>query len=415
MRARREIVPINTAAPRPRAYPVPREPLVLFKWEVSSYFGWGVYGLNLLLAWADRTDLLPAAVMRIDPAALDVDPLERRRLEPAIRRSADLQAELRRAAGRTATTSRLVLQPVQNGLEPVRAAHDVDLRGSPSIGVAFLEQARFSPAAASRLRDYPLVVAGSNWNRHLLHAAGASNVALVHQGVDTSLFHPAPGRGLFPGRFVVFSGGKLEYRKGQDLVLGAFRRFAERHPEALLLTAWSSPWPQLARSLGANRDLVPPPLTAEGQVDVAGWTRLNGLSEHQVVHCGSVANRAMPRILREAAVALFPNRAEGGTNLVAMECMACGVPVILSANTGHLDLLGDDTAVALRRQAVVPQADYEGWGDSDPDEMVEALESVHANPDAAAARAERGAALVGGMTWAAQMGQLATLLRPFIT
>ena len=53
-------------------------------------------------------------------------------------------------------------------------------------------------------------------------------------------------------------------------------------------------------------------------------------------------NVGMPHVLHEADVALFPNRAEGGTNLVAMECLASGIPTILSANTGHLDLLRGD-------------------------------------------------------------------------
>ena len=47
----------------------------------------------------------------------------------------------------------------------------------------------------------------------------------------------------------------------------------------------------------------------------------------------------MPDVLRRADVALFPNRCEGGTNLVAMEAAAVGVPVVLSANTGHLDVI----------------------------------------------------------------------------
>ena len=67
----------------------------------------------------------------------------------------------------------------------------------------------------------------------------------------------------------------------------------------------------------ASDDLLAPPLTGAGEVDVPGWTARNGVPERQVVHCGAVPNRAMPRILREANVALFANRAEGGTNLVA--------------------------------------------------------------------------------------------------
>lgn len=38
--------------------------------------------------------------------------------------------------------------------------------------------------------------------------------------------------------------------------------------------------------------------------------------------------------LAEADVALFPNRGEGGTNLMAMQAMASGVPTVLSANSG---------------------------------------------------------------------------------
>ena len=56
-----------------------------------------------------------------------------------------------------------------------------------------------------------------------------------------------------------------------------------------------------------------------------------------------------------------------------MECMACGVPAILSANTGHRDLLArPGAALALERQgAVAPAAgDPPGfladWGESDP-------------------------------------------------
>ena len=47
----------------------------------------------------------------------------------------------------------------------------------------------------------------------------------------------------------------------------------------------------------------------------------------------------MPKYLISSDTALFPNRCESGTNLVAMEAMAAGIPVILSNNSGHLDLI----------------------------------------------------------------------------
>jgi glycosyltransferase involved in cell wall biosynthesis len=163
----------------------------------------------------------------------------------------------------------------------------------------------------------------------------------------------------------VFSGGKLELRKGQDLALAAFRAFHRRHPEALLLTAWHSPWSDLMNDAVAHPGLIPPRATAEGVPDVVGWAVANGVPPDAVIAIGPTPNIAMPHVIREADVALFPNRAEGGTNLVAMECMACGIPTILSANTGHLDLLRTPgVAIPLTRQAPIIRAglDTTDWG-----------------------------------------------------
>jgi glycosyltransferase involved in cell wall biosynthesis len=304
----------------------------------------------------------------------------------------------------------MVLDGLSNGLATATPTLGMPALRGPAIGVAFLEQTRLPADAAERLHRYELVVAGSSWNQDLLRDAGAPNVALVTQGIDPSHFHPAPRRGLFKDRFVVFSGGKLEFRKGQDLVLRAFRIFSLRHPEAMLLTAWGSPFASMASSL-SDAGLASPRIGADEQVDVADWTRVNGIPDEKVLHCGPVPNRAVARIVREADVALFPNRAEGGTNLVAMECMACGVPVILSANTGHLDLLGNDAAIALLRQKPIEGDDHRGWGVSDVDEIVAALESVYANPVAARIMGQKGAAFMQNLTWSGQMDRLADLVK----
>ena len=267
----------------------------------------------------------------------------------------------------------------------------MDVTGTPQVAVAFLDDTDLGPDAAARLGEYAFVVAGSRWNRQLLEEAGAPAVELVLQAVDQAHFHPGPRRGLMKDRFVVFTGGKLEYRKGQDLVLRAFRIFAARHRDALLLTGWGSPWPGLAASLAPCRGIEPPVLRADDTLDVRDWAARNGIDPAQVLDIGVVPNRAMPRILREADLAIFASRAEGGTNLVAMECMACGVPTVLSANTGHLDLLEADAAIPLTRQAALPGASRRGWGESDVDEMVALLEDAYDEPrrPAGARRARR--------------------------
>src|SRR5581483_11248947 len=115
----------------------------------------------------------------------------------------------------------------------------------------------------------------------------------VLQGVDMTHFHPGPRAGLFGDRFVVFSGGKLEGRKAQDLVARAFRVFAQRHSDALLITAWSSPWPQHARTVEQHPGVSPILFRPDGQVDVMAWLEANGIPKRQVLDLGRVPNADM--------------------------------------------------------------------------------------------------------------------------
>ena len=391
-----------------------RRPTVMFHWGVSSYFGWGVYGLNLMLQWARRRDLSVCCPLPLDPKELDLNPIERWALEQVLDESREARARLGGLRGK-ARLSCIVLHGLGNNLSLSGSQRHLELFGTPTIGVVFFEWNSFDKTLRQRAGLYPLIVAGSTWNRDVLAGLGLDQVEVVLQGVDTTHFHPAPRMGWFANRFAIFSGGKLERRKGHDLVVDAFRVFAQRHRDALLVTAWSSPWPHLARSLNVNACVQPVPFGDDGQVDALAWTRANGISVQQVLHLGRVPNAQMPRILREMDIALFPNRAEGGTNLVAMECMACGVPTILSANTGHRDLIRSSNCLALERQGRVPEPGCEDWGESDVEEIVENLERAYQDRTAAQDRGRRGARLMAELTWERQSDKFASLIRPFLS
>ena len=385
---------------------------VVFQWGASSFFGWGIYGLNLMLNWAQRPDFGALCACPIDPASLLLNPVEMKIVEPALRGSAAVRKRLLACGSATWKWPNLALHGLGNGLT-ASPTDGVTVVGDPTIGIIFSESTLFDDDARSRARHYPLIVTGSTWNRQVLAAAGIDHVTTVIQGVDPTWYHPAARRDLFPGRFVVFSGGKAEHRKGQDLVVEAFRPFARSHPDALLLTAWGSPWPQLALSLNQNSALQPVRMT-NNAIDFTQWTCDNGIPQDQVLHLGPVPHVHLPRIVREADIALFPNRAEGGTNLVAMECMASAIPVILSANTGHLDLIQEGNCYPLRRQKKIDAAGCDGWGESDVEEMVAALESAWADREQARRRGQRGAEFMSALTWQGQLGQLAEVLRPYV-
>jgi len=195
-------------------------------------------------------------------------------------------------------------------------------------------------------------------------------------------------------RFLIFSGGKAELRKGQDIVMAASRSLrAATGGDAGHRV--HSPWPAACVQPGPDRDRGAVVFDQSGKLDAGAWAGANGIAPEQVIDLGNVPNASMPPILREMDAAVFTNRAEGGTNLVAMECMACGIPVILSRNTGHLDLIEKDNCYRSTTRGwpgtAGPASGRPVLGESQVEEVVECLEQIFADRAAAQQRGMRPA------------------------
>ena len=334
-----------------------------FDWGISDHFGWGIYGYNLLY-WSAIHPLFRVVPLKWPPQFLHPpDPV-----------ALHLFARMRRGwvAGIRPSRGDVFLRAAGNG---ILASPGTNRR---EIAVTFFENNPLPTEMLAALGKFTGVIAGSSWNANALRQMGLSRVHIVMQGVDTDLFRPQDER-VFRDRFVVFSGGKLEFRKGQDLVVRAFACFAKRHPEALLVACWRSPWEKrLACSINESSLCTELNLRDEPGRSIRAWLEANGIARSQYICLGAVPNRLMPEVYREADVALFPNRCEGGTNLVAMEAMSSGIPCVLSSNTGHLDLIRTDNCIPLQKQGAVKNCcAREGWGESDLDEIVAALERVY--------------------------------------
>ncbi len=377
---------------------------VIIQWAISSFFGWGVYGLNLALNWEREDAIEPVCTTPLSTGQIALDPLRERAILPFLVRSLQFQGQIAHHANGGATANAPLLLALGNNFSGSPAAHNVVLEGQPTIGVVFFEEA-LDPEAVKRGKQLPLIITGSTWNERVLRAYGFEQVKTVLQGIDPTHFHPGPKLGVMRDRFLIFSGGKAELRKGQDIVMAAFKIFAKRHPEATLVTAWHSPWPHFARALDQTGLAAPVAFDKAGKLDVRAWAAANDLAADQVIDLGDAPNSSMPSVLREMDAAVFTNRAEGGTNLVAMECMACGVPVVLSRNTGHLDLIKNGNCYPLEDQRAVADrwngvGDVQCWGESQVDEVVERLEQIFEDREEAKRRGLRAARMMQRLTWA---------------
>jgi glycosyltransferase involved in cell wall biosynthesis len=382
---------------------------VLLNWGASNLSGWGLVGLNLLFQWANDPDLRPvmgAAIGEHD--LLATDPLRIAACRNAILGSNAFQAELARVP-KAARLSFPVMVGLGNGLQGPGS-----VLGRRTIARCIFEDTRLE-RLDEILAPYDVLLCASQWNAELLKAHCRKPVECVFEGIDPSLFHPGPKSGLLPkDRFYIFSGGKVEYRKGHDLTLLAFREFSRRHSDAMLVTLWHSPWPQL--SAGFQGKLAAPlALNARGTIDAPRWLAANGIDPATVIELPQTPNPLMPQILRDMDCALAPSRAEACTNLLAKEAMASGCPVIAGVNTGMTDLLAEDNCVRLTRQT--PIRDYalcgtEGWGESDVDEILDALERLYTDTALRKRIGADGAAWIvrQDRTWAAHARGVKTIV-----
>ena len=197
-------------------------------WPASSFSGWGVYGLNLTLQLLNKGR---NPVWISPPQQLNLDYKTKQRLKTVKQR----QSELSDLLGKIGVLEFdfPVLHSLRNDFKP--ALEDQAAHGTKNIGVMFFENTEFTTKGFERANQYDLIITGSTWNSDILTSKGLTHVINIFQGIDDSLFFPIEKKELYPGRFTIFSGGKLEYRKAQDVVISAFKKFQSIHKDALLI------------------------------------------------------------------------------------------------------------------------------------------------------------------------------------
>jgi hypothetical protein len=126
-----------------------RCPLV-FAWGVSSFFGWGVYDLNLGLTLATHVGLTPICTQPFAPAHLVLDPPREQSAAELHALSVGLWTALGQIAEPEVEDRRACADRPRHRSGPLRNRCANGDRGRPLIGVAFREHATLSPTGRGR-------------------------------------------------------------------------------------------------------------------------------------------------------------------------------------------------------------------------------------------------------------------------
>lgn len=278
------------------------------------------------------------------------------------------------------------------------------VRGTRNFGYAFLERS-VSQAAVESAQRHDVVFAGSSWCLARLEDAGIMNGQLLIQGVDPKVFYERAVK-REDDEIRIFSGGKLEFRKGQDLVLAAFRVIAKRWPQARLWCNWFNRWPETIRSMHKSR-VIEFTYQPEDQIElVHRLCQLNGISPEQVRVFPQLSTQEVADRMRETDFGVFPNRCEGGTNLVLMEYMSCGKAAVCSTGTGHSDILEEQNHVALTKGNYGSK-----WSEPDVDELIGAMENMVRDPSCRTSVGIKAGLSMRKWTWVRAADQIITNVR----
>lgn len=239
----------------------------------------------------------------------------------------------------------------------------------------------------------------------MLREHGLTNVSVVPHGLDTERFCPCEKpRTFLKDRFLIFSGGKFELRKGQDIVIRAYQVLQDRHKDVMLVNSWHNGWPK-NRDTMAGSSLIryfPPK-----DNDYGNWLNAllaaNGVDPNRVITVGPRDHRLLPDLYHATDLGVFPNRVEGGNNMVLMEYLACGKPAVVSYNSGHRDIVRRQNAVLIEGHR--PMARRAGseltamWNDPSIEETINRLEWCYQHRDELRTLAQQAAIDMRQFTW----------------
>jgi len=186
--------------------------------------------------------------------------------------------------------------------------------------------------------------------------------------------------------------------------LQAVRILQERYPDIVLIAAWCNRWLPSIETMRRSPHLRYAFSGDSWQQTMAHLCEVNEIPSKRIVFLPLLQQADMLKAYLSSDLGLFPNRCEGGTNLVMMEYMACGKPVVATHATGHLDVLTEDNAYLLQKLSPLELRDANGllearWVEPSLEEIITSVERAYTQRQEAQEKGRRAAADMAKLSW----------------
>jgi len=201
-----------------------------------------------------------------------------------------------------------------------------DLTPLPGINFCYTQNAlsKLKPDWLTVLKKMDLVIVPSNYDREVFMREGLENIEIVPQASDSGFYAPVETPPMNP--FIFLNVGTFNFRKGQDILMKAFKlAFGDDPAVRLYFKTGRGEFSKYFRKMIIE----------------------NGLNGNNIILDEKLTGpTGMRELYHKAHCLVTPSRGEGWA-LPNTEAMCCGLPVVSTKATAMLDYMTEENSFPL--------------------------------------------------------------------
>ena len=193
----------------------------------------------------------------------------------------------------------------------------------PTIGYTIFELDEFKDVEKHHCQWTDQLWVCSAWAKSIVEKYRKNDVKIVPLGIDPTIFTPQPPSQN--DKYTFFNLGKIEIRKGHDIIYKLFKKAFPNEQDVQLVMAFDCP------------------ISPKSRIDP--WKKLykDELGDRVSFIERVPSQQDLVQILKDMDCGLFPSRAEGW-NLPLLESICLNKPVITTFYSGHTEFCTEENS-----------------------------------------------------------------------